>query len=529
VDGVSADRSTKLLEAGLVLTSELSLPAVLQRIVELAAELTGARYGALGVLGNGGGLIDFVTTGISRRQRAAIGHLPVGRGILGVLIHDVRPLRLADIAGDPRSVGFPPNHPPMRSFLGAPVMARGQVFGNLYMTEKRGAAEFDADDEHTLVLLAAQAGVAIENARLYEEVHRRAERLEAVRELADRMLAGAELGSALTALAKRGRELVAADLGAVVTTTEEGALETRALDGALPGHEPAVAALSQHVVAGGEAILTTTGNGGGTGADGLVGPAVAVPLRAADRPFGALVVLRSAGRSPFTGQDVELVKTFAGQAAIAFEYSRAQSELRRLAVLEDRERIATELHDGAIQALFAVGMRLQGAASLAADAEQRGRIETAIGEIDRTIRDLRNYIFGLRPGVLADRHLDQALRQLVGDFQQRTGVTTVADIDPSVAAELGPRAGDVVQLIHEALSNVSRHAGAATCRVSLHARGDAKVLLEIDDDGVGFDPAKVQAGQGLGNLGARAGRLGGELELVSRRGEGTTVRVILPR
>src|SRR4051812_43014898 len=194
---MGAARSAKLLEAGLALASELSTPAVLQRIVDLAAEITGARYGALGVLGASGSLIDFITTGINPHERAAIGHLPVGRGILGVLIHDVRPLRLTEIASDPRSVGFPPNHPPMRSFLGAPVMARGQVFGNLYMTEKQHAAEFDADDEHALVLLAAQAGVAIENARLYEETRRRADRLEGVREVTNALLTGAELDIAL--------------------------------------------------------------------------------------------------------------------------------------------------------------------------------------------------------------------------------------------------------------------------------------------------------------------------------------------
>src|ERR687887_1263153 len=173
-------RDERLLEAGLILSSELSLPTILQRIVELAAEITGARYGALGVLGRDGRITEFITTGMSQAERAAIGHIPVGRGILGVLIDEAAPLRLRDIADDPRSVGFPPAHPPMRSFLGAPVTARGRVFGNIYLTEKQGAGEFDADDEHALVVLAAQAGVAVENARLYEEARDRARRLEAV-------------------------------------------------------------------------------------------------------------------------------------------------------------------------------------------------------------------------------------------------------------------------------------------------------------------------------------------------------------
>jgi signal transduction histidine kinase len=533
--------SAKLLEAGLALASELSLATVLQRIVDLAAELTGARYGALGVLGAHGGLIDFVTTGISPHERAAIGHLPVGRGILGVLIHDVRPLRLADIAGDPRSVGFPPNHPPMRSFLGAPVMARGQVFGNLYMTEKRGAAEFGPDDERSLVLLAAQAGVAIENARLYEEVNRRAERLEAVRELVDAILAGTELDTALGLVARQARELLAADLTTVILPdADPGTLRVHAADGAgvVPADAPVFAdpgSLAGDAIRAGKALVVTelaelagrAEAGMEAAAGGRPGPAVFAPLRVRGRSVGALVTVRLAGRPTFTDADVELVETFADQAAVAVEYTRAQSELRRLAVLEDRERIAGELHDGAIQALFAVGMRLQGTAGRSPDAGQRERIEEAVGEIDRVIRDLRNYIFGLRPGVLADRRLDQALRQLVEEFQQRTGVTTVADIDPDVAAELGAKAADLVQLTREALSNVSRHAGAVTCRVSLHRQATGAVL-EIDDDGAGFDPGTVVPGQGLGNLGGRAERIGGTLELTSTPGEGTTIRVDLP-
>jgi GAF domain-containing protein len=188
------DRYERLLDAGLTLAADLALPVVLQRIVELAADLTGARYGALGVLGRDGAIAEFITTGVSDAERAALGHIPVGRGILGVLIDDPRPLRLRDIADDPRSVGFPPNHPPMRSFLGVPVMARGQVYGNLYLSEKAGGGEFDADDERTLTLLAAQAGAAIGNAQLYEEAQDRARRLEAVRAVTTAILAGTEPG-----------------------------------------------------------------------------------------------------------------------------------------------------------------------------------------------------------------------------------------------------------------------------------------------------------------------------------------------
>ena len=206
------ERYERLLEAGLALGAELSLPVALQRIVELAAELAGARYGALGVLGRDGRISEFITTGVTATERAAIGHIPVGRGILGVLIDDARPLRLHDIADDPRSVGFPASHPPMRSFLGVPVTARGRVYGNLYLTEKRGGEDFDADDERALVLLAAQAGVAIENAQLYEEAQDRAQRLEAVRAITTAILAGIDTAELLALVVGHARALAGTDL-----------------------------------------------------------------------------------------------------------------------------------------------------------------------------------------------------------------------------------------------------------------------------------------------------------------------------
>src|SRR6266545_2831515 len=468
------ERYERLLEAGLALSSELSLPAILQRIVELAAGITGARYGALGVLGRDGRIIEFITTGVTPQERAAIGHIPVGRGILGVLIDDAVPLRLRDIEQDARSVGFPPNHPPMRSFLGAPVTARGQVFGNIYLTEKQGAAEFDAEDERALVLLAAQAGVAIENAHLYEEADE---------------LRGAVFpveGSVTGEVIRTGKAMVLADASTDART-------------------------SQPVVGGG------------------IGPAAFVPLAVRGRTFGTLMVGNASGGPPLRETAVQLLETFAEQAAVALEYARLQRELHRLAVLEDRERIAKELHDGAIQALFAVGMGLQGSAMLAGDEELRRRIENAVEELDRVVRDLRNYIFGLRPGILADRQLDQALQRLVEELQQRSGVVAVAEIDPAAAAELAGRAGDLIQLAREALSNVSRHAGAATCRVSLYPTEEGAVL-EVDDDGRGFDPGRTSGGgQGLRNLRERAAALGGRAEIASVAGEGTRIRVTIPR
>lgn len=371
-------RTHMLIEAGLALSSELDLGSVLERIVELAVGITGARYGALGVLGEDTPRIErFITRGVTDEQRAAIGHPPVGHGILGLLIEERRPMRIPEIGADPRSAGFPPNHPPMHSFLGAPVKALGQIFGNIYLTEKRGAPEFTDDDEAALVVLATQAGVAIENARLYDEMR------------------------------------------------------------------------------------------------------------------------------------------------------RAHEELGRLELLEERERIAKELHDGVIQALFAVGMGLQGTSAMANDPEIARRIENATEEVDRAIRDLRNYIFGLRPGILADRQLDQALQQLALEFQGRTDVLTIVDVDESVAAELASRAADVVQLVREGLSNVGRHAHATSCRITLR-RSNGGAELEIDDDGLGFDPSSPSSGMGMPNLRERVTSLGGELTILSVAGEGTTIRAQLP-
>jgi signal transduction histidine kinase len=531
-------RYERLLEAGLSLAAELSLPAALQRIVELAAELTGARYGALGVLGRDGTISEFITTGVTQEQRAAIGHIPVGRGILGVLIDNAGPLRLRDIAEDPRSVGFPPNHPPMHSFLGAPVTARRRVYGNLYLTEKQGGEDFDADDERALVLLAAQAGVAIENAQLYEEARDRAQRLEAIRGITTAIIAGTDTEELLALVVRHARELAGADLATLARPAGAGRLTVEAADGLLADQLrgtafPAEGSVTGEVIRTGKAVVLADASADERVVQPIVraqvGPAMFVPLAVRDTILGTLTVANAKGGPLLREAAIPLVETFAEQAAVAIEYGRLQGELQRLALLEDRERIAKELHDAAIQALFAVGMGLQGSAALAASEELRGRLQDAVEEVDRVIRDLRNYIFGLRPGILADRQLDQALHRLVEEFGLRTGMLAIAEVDPGVAAELTGRAADVIQLAREALSNVSRHAQAVTCRVSLY-RDERGGVLEVDDDGHGFDPARTTGtGQGLRNLRERAESLGGRAEIDSTPGQGTRVRVTIPR
>jgi signal transduction histidine kinase len=527
------DRRDALIRSGLALAAELDLEAVLQRIIDLAAELTDASYGALGVLGPDGTIREFVTTGIAADLRAAIGDEPSGRGILGLLIREPVPIRIARIDQHPAAVGFPPHHPRMTTFLGAPITARGQVFGNIYLADKRGGEPFTEEDERSLVVLATQAGTAVENARLYDEARTRQRWLEAVREIAGAILSRAHPDEALQVVSERATELVGADLALVSVPDGPTHLRVAYAHGMnaprlLGMSFPAEGSIAGDVVRTGQvAVVANAATDerayGPLVAAGGFGPVVIAPLSARGQAFGTLSVANRLGGRAFDETQVAL----ADQAAVALEYARAQQEIERLAVLEDRERIAKELHDGVIQALFAVGMGLEGAAMMAEDEEVSARLEGAISELDRVIRDLRNYIFGLRPGILADRELDKALRALGEEFQARSGVLTIVDIDEEVAAQLSSIAADVVQLTREALSNVGRHAEAATCRVSLRHHDHAAVL-EVDDDGRGFDPDTTRRGDGLSNLEDRAAALGGKTSIGSVPAQGTTVRIELP-
>jgi signal transduction histidine kinase len=532
------DRKDVLLEAGLALASELSLPMVLQRIVDLAAEVTDARYGALGVIGEGNEHVDFLTTGMSAKQRRAIGALPKGRGILGLLITEPHPVRISNIAADPRSVGFPPNHPPMRSFLGAPVQAMGRVFGNIYLAEKRGTLEFSAEDEESLAVLAAQAGAAIANASLYEETRLRERWLDALRDITNDILGGAEAESILVDIAEHARALASAAAATIVTVgSTSGQLVVAAAVGAHAGElhgqsMPADGSISGEVMRTGEPLLLDD-----LGSDprahqpsvrlGRHGPALFVPLRVRGRATGTLMVANLKGGRRLDAQMLRFVETFADQASVAIEYRRVQADLRRLGLMDERERIAKELHDGIIQSLFAVGMGLQGTALLAGSPETAARIEGAVGELDRVIRDLRNYIFALRPGILADRQLDQALHALGEDMQKGSVARVKVEVDAEVAASVSSRSHEIVQLTREALSNVARHAQATLSVVRLARKGTTAVLT-IEDNGIGFDVRGDSAGNGLRNMRERAAAIGGTLHVTSKAGKGTKLRLTFP-
>lgn len=530
------DRKDMLLEAGLTLAAELSLPIVLQRIVDLAAEITDARYGALGVIGDEGELVEFITTGISARQRRDIGALPRGRGVLGLLMTEPRPVRIGNIADHPRSVGFPPNHPQMRSFIGAPVRAMGRVFGNIYLAEKRGAREFSLEDEESLVVLATQAGVAIASASLYEETRLRERWLNALREITNDILSGADAQSILVDIAERARELAKADVAtiAIAGSTPEQlvvAVAVGARASELQGQPvPAESSISGEVMLTGQPLVLEDVAADARAHQPIVqlghhGPALFVPLRVRGRATGTLMVANLKGGRRFDKQTLLLVETFADQASVAIEYGRAQADLRRLGLMDERERIAKELHDGIIQSLFAVGMGLQSTALSAVAPETAARIESAVGELDRVISDLRNYIFGLRPGILADRLLDDALRELGNEIQGRSHIRVEVEVDAKLAAAVSSRSHEIVQLTREALSNVVRHAQARRALVRL-TRTRSNAQLRIEDDGVGFDVTSDSAGNGLRNMRERAAAMGGRLEVTSGAGKGTKLLLI---
>ncbi|HEX6263338.1 MAG TPA: GAF domain-containing sensor histidine kinase [Actinomycetota bacterium] len=531
-------RREALIRAGLTLASELSLPVVLQKLTELACLVADARYGALGVLDRSGRRIErFVTHGVTSEERRAIGDLPRGRGILGVLIREARPLRLDRIRDDPRSVGFPPHHPVMTSFLGVPIMVRGNVFGNLYLTEKRGGDPFTEEDEEAVMTLATQAGVAVENARLYQEARAARERLEAIGRVTAAILEGREIDEVLRLIADRARDLAGGDLASVSVPVGGGRLGLRVVVGELAdqleGEEyEAEGSIAEEVMRTGRPLLIPDlsedpRKGQPVVRIGRIGPGIYLPLSVGDRRFGTLLVANLLGGRSFDRDDADVVRMFAAQAAVALEYARFREELQRLAVLEDRERIAQELHDGVIQSLFAVGMSLQATAGMAEDPETSERLNHAVDAVDGAIRDLRNYIFGLRPGALADRQLAISLEELTKSFDESTGLTVIASIDRDVAARLVGRETEVLQAAREAISNAVRHSGGETVRVSLRQEGQ-DAILEVADDGSGFDPAHVEGrGQGLGNLLHRADSLGGRLQIISDEG-GTTVRITLP-
>ncbi|WP_406076882.1 GAF domain-containing protein [Micromonospora sp. NBC_00858] len=530
----SRERLRALLDAVVAIGTNLDLRSTLQRIVQAACELAGARYGALGVVGPDRLLHDFIVHGISPEVHAQIGDLPHGRGVLGLLIDDPRPLRMPDITQHPRSYGFPANHPPMHSFLGVPVRIRDQVFGNLYLAEKQGGTQFTEDDEEIVVALAAAAGVAIENARLYALAHRRERWLAATAEITSVLLGEVRRTDALALVARRAREVAEAELSLVLLyDTDSTQFTVEVVDGA---DEQARALVGTVLPFADTSFGAAVAEGRHDQVDDLAhaapwpallhtGPAVISPLATAETLHGVLVVAHRPERGGGTSEDdVALLGSFAGQAALAMERARGQEERELLVVLEDRERIARDLHDVVIQRLFATGLQLQSAAPMMTRPEVAKRINAAVDDLDATIRDIRRTIFELRTPMTAALRTEirEAIELAAESLGHKPHLELTGPVDSAVPDAIRP---DLTAVLREALSNAVRHAQAN--QVAVAVRVDAgHVTVTVTDDGVGCDPSAARGG--LVNLRERAERHAGTFTISPVEPHGTEVSWSVP-
>jgi signal transduction histidine kinase len=544
VEAVSAGetRLRSLLDAIAAVTGELSLDAVLQRLVEVAVELTGARYGALGVIDRSGSHLErFLTTGIDAETHAAIGDLPRGRGILGVLIRDAAPLRLHDLSEDPRSVGFPPNHPPMRSFLGVPVMLRGVAYGNLYLTEKEGGEDFTDEDQELVSLLASQAAVAIENARLYESATQWSRQLESLIEVGNALARETDLDRILDLVARRLLELLEARLVTVLVPTGEDELRFAAAAGE-----------------GSEELIGTTMSSSGSKSGRVLerrrservdsvldDPEVNreitrrlaarsglwVPLVVRERAIGVIGVYDKLGADPrFSDGDLRLAETFGSRAAVAVDLSQrvARNALRRVVEAQEleRRRLARELHDETGQALTSILLALRPLEAALEKEKNRAALAELRELVVATLQDVRRLAVELRPKVLDDFGLVPALERLTESFGEQTGIKV--DFESRAGAERLPAEVEtaIYRIVQESLTNVVKHAHAQSVSI-LVTRKDGALTAVVEDDGRGFDTAEAGDGFGLEGMRERVALLDGRLEVESGEA-GTTLVAEVP-
>ncbi len=530
-------------EAVWALTSELSLDAVLKKVADLSRELMGASYSALGVLGREGKLAQFVTSGVSSRNRDRIGQPPEGRGVLGVVLNEGKPLRVPDLTRHPESVGFLPHHPGMTSFLGVPIVFNCHVLGYLYLTNKIAAECFSEEDETLAVLFAAQAAVAIVNSRLYENEARRLAQLDGL----------SRVGSELSGIFNPERllETVAGLLHAgfgyqsvrVIWVEQGGAsIKLRALAGLAQGKIPtgktwpATEGLAGWAVSNNETVLCddVSLDSRFRSMPGVeVAAMLTVPVSVKGEVVGVISV-HDVETHAFDASDVKTLETLADHLAVAIEnlqLSRQQQEhSRRLAVVEERDRIGRDLHDGVIQSIYAAGLTLEDIAIQGGEGlgEVRGRIGGVVEDLNQVIRDIRSYIMDLCPRELQGRPLDEALNLLVKDLEDRTRVDVTLESGIDLTSLPEPYTVNLWHIFQEAFSNIEKYARAAKVTVSLGA-SDGCLNLEIADDGAGFhvEKAEMRRGYGLSNIKDRAERLGGVLEVDSSPGRGTKLRVRL--
>ncbi len=524
------DRVYTLLEAVVAVATSLDLEMVLKQIVEAAITLVRARYGALGIISEDGRLVEFVPVGLGDTEIAAIHHWPEGRGLLGALITDPRPLRLPDISASPKSSGFPPGHPPMRTFLGVPVRVRDEVYGNLYLTEKVGGAEFDEEDEALLIALAAAAGVAIDNAKLYEEARRQQRWLRASSEVTRRLLSGTAPDEVLALVTQQTLEMSGADLVALALPTpdRQQLVIQHAAGAGAPGALglvlPVNASVSGDVLSSGEAvILQDFGHddrvAGAAREHMPLGPAIILPLGAPGDVRGVFTVGRDTGAMPLAPEAVEMVQTFAAQAAIALELAEHRRDAERLAILSDRDRIARDLHDLVIQRLYATGMSLQGAMPLLSRPEAATRVSSAVDALDETIREIRSAIFSLQSrGDAKQNGLRAQVLEVADQMTPALGfapsLRLVGPLDEAVPADA---AEQMLSALREALSNAARHAAAR--RVDVTVEVGSELILRVRDDGTGMGNSTRRSG--LANMAERAADLGGKLTVNAAEGGGT--------
>ena len=540
--GPVADRIRSLLDAGIALSSELSLDALLQRLTETAAELTGAKYAALGVIDpNRTELESFVTTGLNPETVAAIGDLPHGRGILGVLIHEARPLRLHDISNDSRSVGFPPNHPEMHTFLGVPILLRGVAYGNLYLTEKEGGGDFTTEDQELVGLLASQAAVAIENARLFESAKRWSDRLESLIEVGNALATEDELARMLDLVARRLREILHARF-VVILVRSDGDLRVDAVAGEVDVAVGASASLSgtkagrvlEHgrservdsVIEDPESDLELTRELG-------MLTALFVPLRLRTEVMGLIVAGdKLVPDLRFSSEDLRLAETFASRAAVAADQARRiqRDAFRRVvqAQEEERRRLARELHDETGQALASILLGLKSLEEVSDVTELGERVATLRSRVVETLQDVRRLAVELRPAALDDFGLEPALERLVSGFAEQTGLKV--ELESRLHDDRLPQEVETVlyRIVQEALTNIVKHANAARVSIVVNQRvGSVGAIVE--DDGRGFDPEQdTDGGIGLIGMRERVALLDGSMTIESAKGKGTTLVVEVP-
>jgi signal transduction histidine kinase len=527
------DRLQGLLKAVVAVGTGLELESTLQRIVQTAVELVDARYGALGVVSDEG-LSEFVYVGIDQETRDRMGHLPEGKGLLGHLIEHPFPIRLPDLTAHLSSVGFPANHPPMRSFLGTPIRLRDEVFGNLYMTEKKGEAEFTPDDVVVLEALAAAAGVAVENSRLFEEARLRERWQQASGEVNALLLGGASAEDALDLIVRRTRELSRSD-SAVILLADGENLVVRAAAGprgeqlmgqTVPAAEPTFAAVLTDRTPTAIADFTHVGGEEAT-ALGDFGPAHAVPLGPpSNLATGLLLALRNKGGDQFGQEQLSLLASFSDQASLALELADKNRQQRMLDVLADRDRIAGDLHDHVIQRLFAAGMSLQGIVRRITDPSARGRVTRVVSQLDETVREIRTSIFDLQTVHETDQgSLRRRMLDVVAESSAGTGISPSVRISGAVDSLVPDTLAEhTLAALREGISNAVRHARATSVTVTVEAGDD--LVVDVADDGVGM-PAGV-ARSGLLNLERRARACGGGCVVSSRPAGGTRLTWRVP-